>query len=310
MEYSVPDTVSITIVNNVSAGSNNAPIADAGTYAPVVDTDGDGFVSITLDGSGSSDPDGDNIISYSWDTDSDGSFNDAAGQSPAVDFSVAGSPHTISLRVTDDGSPPLSGVDSATVIALPQGSYVCLAPPPTNASYCPKDTEGLTEDVAVTPLVANCSTPEGNLPKCEALCDAGYEPDLGKGVCLRSPECRDGINNDPEEDTDIDANDQGCFDSNDDDETDPGASIDASPALVVYGEPVQLEWWSKGVDSCTIDGPGVALSFNCGASGNVCSGQQEVMVLNESIYTITCSAQGDTVTDTITVRLIPRIEEL
>ena len=56
-----------------------------------------------LDASGSSDPDG-SVNSYAWDTDNDGSYDDASGSSPSVSKSDDGS-YTIGLKVTDnDGS--------------------------------------------------------------------------------------------------------------------------------------------------------------------------------------------------------------
>ncbi len=76
--------------------SNNPPIADAnGPYTGPVGQ------PITLDGSGSFDPDpGDMIVSYEWDTDNDGQYDDVTGIMPQYTWNSVGT-FTISLRVTD-----------------------------------------------------------------------------------------------------------------------------------------------------------------------------------------------------------------
>jgi subtilisin-like proprotein convertase family protein len=56
--------------------------------------------SIVLNGSGS-DPEG-TVVTYAWDTDNDGQYDDATGASPSIFFPLGSSgPHTIGLRVTD-----------------------------------------------------------------------------------------------------------------------------------------------------------------------------------------------------------------
>ena len=93
------DSVTVT-VNNV------APTADAGGPYVV-----DENKEITLDASGSTDP-GDDIVSYEWDLDGDGQYDDATGV--AVDFSRAASGnYTVRLKVTDDDGGV--GIDSVTV---------------------------------------------------------------------------------------------------------------------------------------------------------------------------------------------------
>jgi alkaline phosphatase len=81
--------------------SNAAPVASAGGPYRI----GAGY-DLRLDGTGSSDPDGD-ALSYAWDLDGDGLYDDAATADPtipyvtlqALDWSLG--PHTVSLQVTD-----------------------------------------------------------------------------------------------------------------------------------------------------------------------------------------------------------------
>ena len=72
------------------------PTADAGPDQTLTDSDDDGSELVTMDGSGSSDPDG-TIESYVWTEDD---VEIATGVNPQVNLSVG--VHTITLTVTDD----------------------------------------------------------------------------------------------------------------------------------------------------------------------------------------------------------------
>ena len=90
------DAVVDTFTLTHGAPVNQSPVANAGVDQNVTDSDGNGSQSITLNGSGSSDPDG-TISSYVW---KEGTTQIATGANPAVTFAVG--VHTLTLTVTDN----------------------------------------------------------------------------------------------------------------------------------------------------------------------------------------------------------------
>ncbi|HOI53926.1 MAG TPA: PKD domain-containing protein [Phycisphaerae bacterium] len=76
--------------------ANEPPTADAGSDQQVADSGGDGYETVTLDGSSSSDADG-TIVSYVW---TEGGSAIATGDTAEVVLGVG--THTILLTVTDD----------------------------------------------------------------------------------------------------------------------------------------------------------------------------------------------------------------
>jgi PKD repeat protein len=86
--------------------TNSAPVAVA-TATP---TSGTAPLTVQFSGTGSSDPDG-TPLSYAWDLDGDGAFDDSTSVSPSFTYLSAGTV-TATLRVSDG---QLTGVDSVTV---------------------------------------------------------------------------------------------------------------------------------------------------------------------------------------------------
>jgi hypothetical protein len=103
--FGLPDTACTTVTV-----SNRPPVADAGgPYA------GPGGTSVQLDGTGSSDPDPGDALTYAWDLDDDGVFDDAFGSTPnfAIPSVAVGTTFDVCLRVTDGSG--LTDDDCTTV---------------------------------------------------------------------------------------------------------------------------------------------------------------------------------------------------
>ena len=77
------------------SGGNQPPVARA-TANP---TSGPTPLSVNFDGTGSSDPDGDSLT-YAWDLDGDGSYDDSTAPQPTYTYSTAGT-YAARLQVTD-----------------------------------------------------------------------------------------------------------------------------------------------------------------------------------------------------------------
>jgi len=102
-----------TCIVNVVAGSNQPPVADAGPESATV-VEG---TTVTLDGSGSSDPDG-NVITYRWTQKSGNpvSLSDPLSSKPtflAMDVDANGAELVFELIVEDTGG--LQGADTITI---------------------------------------------------------------------------------------------------------------------------------------------------------------------------------------------------
>jgi glucose/arabinose dehydrogenase len=78
-----------------TAGVNQPPVADA----KATPTSGPVGMTVNFDGSGSSDPNGD-PLTYAWDLDGDGAFDDSTAVKPSWTYNAAGS-YRVSLRVSD-----------------------------------------------------------------------------------------------------------------------------------------------------------------------------------------------------------------
>ena len=85
-----------TIRRITFSSANRPPVARA-TAAP---TTGPAPLTVTFDGSGSSDPDSGDTLRFAWDLDGDGAFDDSTAVQPTYTYTSAGTV-TATLRVTD-----------------------------------------------------------------------------------------------------------------------------------------------------------------------------------------------------------------
>ena len=113
------------------------PVADAG--GPYATTVG---LTVVLDGTGSSDPDG-GALTYEWDFDDDGDFDDATGSTPAAPVGQVGL-FPIALKVTDPGGS--FDVDETTLKV--QGLVEAEANGLITANIRHLDVDDLTENAA------------------------------------------------------------------------------------------------------------------------------------------------------------------
>ena len=167
-------TVSVT-VNSV----NDPPVADAaGPYA------GNQNQTVTLDGSGSSDPDG-SLVNYEWRVDGSTVYS---GPNPAYDLDLGGygvGSHSILLTVTDD----LGATDSDT-------TSLSVSEPPEPPNFRPRavdDAATTDEETAVSIAVLdNDWDPDGVIvPDSLEIVDEPTDGSLtvsATGICTYTPD--------------------------------------------------------------------------------------------------------------------------
>lgn len=91
-----------------NGATNNAPTANITSDV----TTGNLPLTINFSGLGSSDPDAGDLLSYAWDLDGDGQYNDSTSPTPSYTYTVGGE-RTVRLRVTDRAG--LTGVASLLI---------------------------------------------------------------------------------------------------------------------------------------------------------------------------------------------------
>jgi len=110
-----PDAGCYEYVGSVPPPSGDSPNADAGPDQTLTDTDLNGSEQVTLDGSGSNDPDG-SIVSYVW---TEGGSQIATNVGPTVSLPIG--QHTITLQVTDN-----DGLTDTDMVIIKVGSVPVL----------------------------------------------------------------------------------------------------------------------------------------------------------------------------------------
>lgn len=102
-------------VETAGLDTNNTPVADAGPDQTVVDSDANGIEDVTLDGSGSYDPDG-SITSYDW---YEGATWISSGSTPTLTLGLGD--YTFTLEVTDDDGATASDMVQISVTTESDG---------------------------------------------------------------------------------------------------------------------------------------------------------------------------------------------
>jgi len=109
--YSTPDTVVITVTQG-----NQSPVANAGPDQSVV-LPGSGYVNVTLNGSGSYDPDGDALQRYTWSWVINNQTHQSFGVSPTIQLPLG--QHSIELVVFDGTS---NSVPDSVLVTVSQSN--------------------------------------------------------------------------------------------------------------------------------------------------------------------------------------------
>jgi hypothetical protein len=164
--YEVPKTRNFAII------TNQPPVADAGESYTAYEGD-----TLPLDASGSLDPDG-VIVSYEWDLDGDGEYDDASGVMVDVYFGDNGT-YTVGLRVTDDKD--ASATAAATVMVENVPPFVVVDSPTQAVQY-----SDLITDVTITATdvaADNLSCTATGLPDDLTLTPDGCSDSDGTNGC-------------------------------------------------------------------------------------------------------------------------------
>jgi predicted outer membrane repeat protein len=170
----------MTLEGSSDLRRNDSPVADAGADRSVVDEDGDGVEAVTLDASGSSDPDGE-LSDFRW---FEGGDEIAAGQ--IVDVALPVGTHEITLVIADD-----DGAISSDIILVEVQSQTPPSPTPTP---CPDN-----DDDGVCNEDDNCSD-AGNADQIDSDADS-----LGDAC----DNCT-SVNNEPQTNSDADTHGDAC----------------------------------------------------------------------------------------------------
>ncbi len=107
---------------------------------------------VKFDASGSTDPDGD-ALTYAWDLDGDGLYDDSTAKKPSRTYSSVAS-IVVRLRVTDDGVPSEFDTASKTIFAGSWAPIISMTKPKTTVTW---------EQGTVIPFAATATDEDGSI---------------------------------------------------------------------------------------------------------------------------------------------------
>jgi glucose/arabinose dehydrogenase len=179
--------IGLGTVNRISyTSSNRAPTA-AATATP---TSGNTPLQVQLNASGSDDPDGD-ALTYSWDTDGNGSFGDATGVAPTVTYTSGGT-FQVRVLVTDTGGLSATSAPvtvTATAVAGPTNTVppgIAGSPTVGGSLSSSNGTWTGTAPITYSRQWQRCSSAGTNCADIVGATATSYTPQLGDaGSTLR-----------------------------------------------------------------------------------------------------------------------------
>jgi glucose/arabinose dehydrogenase/PKD repeat protein len=153
-------------IRRITYTSQNRPPTAVATATP---TSGSPPLMVSFDGSGSSDPDG-GALTYAWDLDGDGAFDDSTAIRPTFTYTAQGS-YTATLRVTDPGG--LSATDAVTISVGNTAPTATINTPAAGTTWKVGDTisfSGSATDLQDGPLPASRLSWSLVLQHCPSNC--------------------------------------------------------------------------------------------------------------------------------------------
>lgn len=257
----------------VPDAQNEPPVANAGPDQTLEATSPEG-AAVTLDGSASSDPDGD-PLTYAWST----PVGEATGETASVTLPVGA--HVITLTVTDDKDE--SDTDTVTVTVqdtTPPDTFITAAPLPRTGNATPSFSfEGTDFATVAEALTFQCSLDDGAWTVCTSptsysgLADGSHHFAVraidGAGLVDPTPATHDWAQDTTPPETTITGKP-------------PAITREASASFAFSGEDAQA--------------PASALTFECsldGAAWGACTSPQGYSGLSDGLHSFAVRAADD-----------------
>jgi glucose/arabinose dehydrogenase len=153
-------------IRRISYASANQPPKAVATASP---TTGAAPLTVRFDGTGSTDPE-DSSLTFAWDLDGDGAYDDSAASQPTFTYTTSGT-HTASLRVTD--SVGATDTDSVTITVGNTAPTATITTPAAGTTWKVGDVinfSGSATDAQDGDLPASALKWDLNMQHCPSNC--------------------------------------------------------------------------------------------------------------------------------------------